>query len=422
MCDTIAGELILSFHRDDSAAYGLLEDISGGRIPHIQILESLPEKLSGVDLSIREDLVFRFYRLGVPPGQEVWKINYLQFFYKHAILAALGNGRMTVGMDVITHSDYHLQVVPNSVLSVAASSPSSGFGTISLTQTHNTYQKLIGWRTPLNGAAGQTILILDTGTDTNITYNSSESRNFVDQTRASDVSDDNGHGTAVAAIIGDLCPLADLVIFKVADKNGRASEWDTLAALAATSQAKVINMSLAFGLDDIACLNCGRESQSSRSAVFENLISQVDKPTGGSVIVAAAGNRKKSELSFPARFGSVLAIESVDSSGNLSEFTNRSTTDHEGNNHLSVFVLPGGQKDSNNNVIEHSVETSLGKKYCGTSFAAAYATALVANAWSDPTQSNKDPKQIIDHLRAHADTRLPNFAATIYGNGLMRLP
>jgi hypothetical protein len=143
---------------------------------------------------------------------------------------------------------------------------------------------------------------------------------------------------------------------------------------------------------------------------------------GGALIVAAAGNRKKRELSFPARFASVLAIESVDSLGNLSEFTNRSTIDQEGNSHPNVFVLPGGQKDKNNNITECSVETSLGKKYCGTSFAAAYASAILATSWSDPAHNSKNNKQIVDYLRVNADKNLPNYDPSIHGNGLMRIP
>ncbi len=236
-----------------------------------------------------------------------------------------------------------------------------------------------------------------------------------------DVSDDNGHGSVVAAIIHDLCPSAALIVYKVADKNGRASEWDTLAALAASVDAGVINISLAFGLPDIKCSTCGRESRSSRSAVFENLLSSLDNSSDRPIIVGAAGNNKQNELAFPARFGNVLAIESIDQGSMLSSFSNWSNLDQEGKTHLNVFVLPGGQKGPNNQITEYVAISAKGHKYYGTSFSAAYASGIVTALWSEPVHISEDSTQVLNYLRANADKNIINYDPTIHGNGMMRL-
>src|SRR5205814_4105514 len=234
-------------------------------------------------------------------------------------------------------------------------------------------------------------------------------------------TDDYGHGTAVTEIIHDLCPTAEFIIYKVADAHGRASEWDTLAAIAVQSDAAIANISLAFGLEGGTCPHCGRESKNSRSAVFENMVRQLDKADDGPLIVAAAGNEALTELSFPARYDNVLAIESINKARELSQFSNRATIDQEGKNHQNVFVLPGGEKPAGAlQPTEYVGTSSAGQEYYGTSFAAAYASGLIAALWSQPAHSSDDRQQLLDHLRANADQSLPNYDYTIHGNGLMQ--
>ena len=89
MCERIAGELLIGFHKNDQAADRVLNDIVNQQIPHVQVIEDLPHRLARAGLEIRHGLELLFYRLRVPPAEEEWKINYLQFFYKHAVLAQL---------------------------------------------------------------------------------------------------------------------------------------------------------------------------------------------------------------------------------------------------------------------------------------------------------------------------------------------
>lgn len=419
MCDIHAGELLLSFHQTDPVGETLMGMIRGGEVSHVQWGESLEEKLAGLDLRVREDLQFRFFRVRVPEGEEHFKVNYLQFYYKALMAGALLRGDLNPERHggLLFDSGFHFQAVPNSVLSVTAAAP-AGVG-FNFSSYHTRYRTKLGWNAARVGA-GKTVMVLDTGVDPAFHQPILSRKSFVDPASPGNVDDDHGHGTAVASIIGDLCPTADFIIYKVADGNGRASEWDVLAALAAHSQAEVVNISLAFGLQDTHCPRCGRESRSSRSAVFETLISDLEEKDTGPFVVAAAGNKKDTSLAFPARFKDVVAIASINDAGDLSDFTNRSVTDHEGNPHQNVFVLPGGEKVANHQPSEFVGDSAAGDRFWGTSFSAAYASGLIAGLWSRPEHAGKDRQDMLQHLRNNADAGHPGYVASTHGNGLMR--
>jgi subtilisin family serine protease len=416
MCDIVPGELIVSWHQDDAAAATLIDRIRGGesRVPHIEFIERLEERLKGLELEPRENLTSKFVRLRVPAGEEVFKINILQFLYRREQILALTDGRFDLGRHrhLLIDSRNQFQVVPNSWLttSFAFARP-----------RHDDYKKLFKWTGP--SASTRNVLIIDSGLASVRGFLVTDRRNFVDPARPRDVKDDHSvqHGTAIAEIIRDLCPKAPLTIYKVVDAKDRASEWDTLAALAARSSAEVINLSLSFGLKNGTCGVCGRESHSSRSAVFESLLDQVATSPGAPIVVTAAGNDSANELTYPARFGSVVAIESVNQALDLSEFSNRGTTDHEGNPHDHVFVLPGGERLAKASAPAEWLGTAAsGDEILGTSFAAAYASGLIAHHWSQAAHRKKNAAQLLAWLGAHADTSMPNYAQATYGHGLMR--
>jgi len=412
MCDTIAGELLVSIHSDDPAGRELITQIREQQIEHVSLIEDLPQRLNAEKLPMRK-MKLEFYRLGVPPGQEVFKINYLQFYYKHAVITAIMENKFDLQADYSKWSNYHLQVVPNSLLSVRQAA-GMGFTT---NQTHDDYKKLCGWQKPA-AVTKRKVLVLDTGLDAASTATIVGQKNFIDH--SSDVSDDHGHGTAVTEIIHDLCPDAEFLIYKVADSTGRASEWDLMAALAVANSAEIANISIAFGLDDVVCPTCGRESRASRSAVFENEIYELRDDPNGPLIVAAAGNAAANELAFPARFGSVLAIESINRARQLSAFTNRSTVDHQSDTHENVFVLPGGETQPGADPTEFVGESNDGQKYWGTSFSAAYASGVIAALWSEAAHTSDTAAELLDHLRQNADQTLPNYHSSTHGNGLMQ--
>jgi hypothetical protein len=421
MCDTIPGELLICYRLNDPAANFLREQIAMKTIPHIAIVENLGSRLARLGLTLRRGLKFDFMRLEVPIGQEDFQVNILYFHYRHAVQYQLMQGNMNprTHRDILDRPEGQLQVVPHRILTLAATGASTGIG-FAFSPTHDDYKKKVGIGAGSASGAGMTVLILDSGVDSTGVANVVDQRNFVDPANRSTAADDTGHGTAVASIIHDLAPSADLIVYKVADENGRASEWDTLAALAARSSANIVNMSLAFGLTDWNTANCGRESQSSRSSVFETMINELADLNDGPLIVAAAGNESDYELSFPARFRKVIAVESLELSGGLSDFSNRATIDHQGDVHPNVFALPGGQQLNGQAPTEYVGTTASGEQFCGTSFAAAYASGLIAAWWSSSTNTNKDHTTVLKELKANADNTIPNYDRGIHGNGLMQ--
>jgi subtilase family protein len=420
MCDTVAGELLLSMHRDDPAGRLLMEQIAEGEISHVRLDDSLSGRLRRLDLRPREGLQLEFFRLLVPEGEEIFKISYLQFFYKHAMLQAFERKLIDPlqHREILSRSDLHLQIVPNSILSVREVPSGLGF---QFTPFHDDYKRIFGWRNSSSTShAVKRVLILDTGLDPAVGFQGVAYKNFVDPDNPKETADDHGHGTAVSSIIHDLCPSAELVVYKVADAEGRASEWDTLAALATNSGADILNISLAFGLPGTYCPTCGRESHNSRSAVFENMVEQLAKSDHDPFLLAAAGNEGKDKLSFPARFSSILALISINEARELSTFTNRSAIDHVGDPHPNVFVLPGGEEPAGAAATEYVGTCADGSRFFGTSFSTAYASGLIAALWSDPRYSWMSRLQLLDHLKGTADNQLPNFSPLTHGHGMLR--
>lgn len=416
MCNAIAGQLIVCFHRDDNAAMDVVEQIRQGVIPHVTIIKSLVDRLNDLNLKSRDSKYF-FYRLAVPEGQEVFKIGYLQFFYKHAVLKAIAGGNMN--NEVLSWTNLHMQVVPNSYLSLRQSS-AAGVG-FTATSDHDDYKKLCKVdQASSTAGSGKYVLVLDTGLDSSSPANVVERKNIVDPLNTNDVTDDNGHGTAVVEIINDIAPQTKFFVYKIADEDGRASEWDTILALMAETYADIVNISIAFGLGDITCSVCGRESHASRSAVFENVLNELAQDVNAPLIVAAAGNGSFLDLAYPAKFSRVIAIASINKAKELSDFTNRGAVTEDGSVHDNVFVMPGGERTGEDDPTEYVGTAANGDRFWGTSFAAAYASGLIAALWSESSHSGKDAATFLDHLRSHTDQSLPNYLYTTHGNGLMQ--
>src|SRR5262249_21996189 len=124
------------------------------------------------------------------------------------------------------------------------------------------------------------------------------------------------------------------------------------------------------------------------------------------------------------RFGEVVAVGAVDSSGAVSNFasgggSNYGTTAHGGAAHGLVFFAPGGGGS------EYVATTTIGnttKTYQGTSFAAPYAAALIAHYLGDPTQPH-DRQATLNHFTNNARSgAILNFSQADHGHGLIHLP
>lgn len=384
------------------------------RMPRVEYAGALEDRLKTMELRVRQGLELEFCRLLVPVGEEGFNSDRLQLHYKRELSKAIGQGKILESdfeKGIFERSHNHFTVSPNSLLT-----PCFTFGG----SQHDSYKQMFRWPGP--SASTKKILIADSGIASGDGFNIAAQKNFVDWGLLNQAKDDHPqqHGTCIAEIIRDLCPQALLEVYKVVDSRNRASEWDTMAALIADCGAQVINLSLAFGLQDQKCAYCGRESHGSRSAVFENIINQITR-NHDIIIVGAAGNQGKTELAYPARFSKVLAVGAINLCKSLAKYSNHSENDHQGGRHNRVFVLPGGERDLAEGAIPTEwVGTSNGNNICGTSFAAAYATAIIAHLWSKPQHVRKNSEQMIDYLAMNADKQsIPHYQYFDHGQGLM---
>jgi len=162
------------------------------------------------------------------------------------------------------------------------------------------------WATT-NGS-GATVAVVDTGvlaTHEDLNGQVLTGQRFVSGGGATDTTDDNGHGTHVAGIIGaaanngkgiaGAAPGVKILPVKVLDSTGRGFASDVANGItwAAANGADVINLSLG-----------GDFSSAEETAV------QTARNNGGVVVVAAAGNdgQKGNTVSYPGNFPEAIAV------------------------------------------------------------------------------------------------------------------
>lgn len=160
--------------------------------------------------------------------------------------------------------------------------------------------------------SGVRIALLDTGIDyshPDLDTNYVGGDNFISLDPDNhDPFDDswNSHGTHVAGIVGaerngegvvGVAPEASLYGVKVLDGAGFGTLSSLIAGLewAVANQMDVVNMSVEVGMD---------------SASLEQACTAAEE--AGLLIVAAAGNSYGGELTYPARYGSVVAVTATD--------------------------------------------------------------------------------------------------------------
>ena len=165
--------------------------------------------------------------------------------------------------------------------------------------------------------AGAAVAVLDTGIATTSELNSRPGKNCISTTAAP--SDDNGHGTHVAGIIGARANGAatvgvapDTPVYAVKVLNNRMTgtlsqllcglDWVRLNA--AALGIRVVNFSVvATGADDGACGTVNND------ALHRAICALTD---AGVLVVAAAGNGSTSMAStVPAAYGEVLSVTSI---------------------------------------------------------------------------------------------------------------
>jgi len=160
---------------------------------------------------------------------------------------------------------------------------------------------------------------------------------------------DFGHGTMIAGLVHLMAPGAQIMPIKAFAEDGTAKTSNIVASIyyAVDNGASVINMS--FGEGDISAEVMQAVNYATRSNV---------------ICVASTGNAGTETIVYPASYGGVLGVTSVNAQGYLSTFSNYGPA-------ITAVAAPG----------ENLVTTYPGGNYAavsGTSFSAALIAGGVA--------------------------------------------
>jgi hypothetical protein len=242
--------------------------------------------------------------------------------------------------------------------------------------------------------SGVRIAVLDTGVAAHSAFGSAISMlNFIDL--PSDLSLQNGHGTAVASVIIGQDPLtpgvapgAEIVSIRIANDLGQSDSFLLARGIVAAvdSGAQLINISMgSFG--DSALVRSAIEY--ARSA--------------GTLIVAASGNNGLERVTYPAASDGVLAVGAVDALGNHLNFSNTGSQIAIAAPGFGVNAAwPGDQAASVN----------------GTSFSSPIITGAIAALMSRPGAAKLTAQQAADLLFSHLNDGGEAGSDTALGGGM----
>ncbi|MGN0475228.1 MAG: S8 family serine peptidase, partial [Acutalibacteraceae bacterium] len=252
------------------------------------------------------------------------------------------------------------------------------------------YEKVhLAW----SGATGKgvTVAVIDTGVDydhpdlvNNISSMSARINNGSISHEPSEYNDLHGHGTHVCGIIAaegnnkigviGVAPEAEIISIKATtDENGKEFSYYNLIEsifYAVGNDAYVINLSL------------GADYSTGNNTDLQAAIDFAE--SSGVIVVAAAGNSNKYHADYPAAYDNVIAVSSVNSSGQFGV----------SNYGPEIDFAAVGQV-----VYSTVINGSYGYK-TGTSMATpnvSGAVALILSAYPDATRS-----QILDMLKSNA--------------------
>jgi subtilisin family serine protease len=170
---------------------------------------------------------------------------------------------------------------------------------------------------------GVTIAVLDTGVDDRVpelTAHVVDEHCIVppsgcpadvpEQDGPGSAQDDQGHGTAIAAVVHETAPDASLVIVKVTDANGRTTSRQVAAGLDWVRlnhpEARIVNVSLTGDIPLSGDCSQLTASLASYAATVDAL-----RADGVSVFAAAGNSGRTNGLPAPACFPSTVAVGAV---------------------------------------------------------------------------------------------------------------
>ncbi len=220
-------------------------------------------------------------------------------------------------------------------------------------------------------------------------------------------NDDNGHGTHVAGTIAQstnnkigvvgIAPKAKIMPLRVLNKQGYGNIADIAEAIrfAADHGANVINMSLGGG---------------GESKLMKDAVAYAHKK--GVTVVCAAGNERRSGVSYPAAYPFAIGVSSVGPTGELAPYSNYgSGTD---------IAAPGGDTSANRE--QGILQNTIGRMkptedsyefFQGTSMASPHVAGVAALIVSTGV---KDPAAVEKVLLSSATKKND---ASKYGAGIL---
>ncbi|MGE6631907.1 S8 family serine peptidase [Bacillus sp. NPDC077027] len=283
-------------------------------------------------------------------------------------------------------------------LSSSATKKSTNTAQDNLFQQSYNLKKLNIKQAMKDGVTGKNVkvAVLDTGIYPHEDLKITGGKSFVSYT--SSYSDDVGHGTHVAGIIGALnndygtigvASDVKLYAVKVLNKKGKGDLVDLLRGIdwSITNKMDIINISLGFE-ENIPIL---------RAAVDEAY-------KKGLLIVAASGNEgNKTPVIYPAAYSSVIGVSATDAKDKLASFANTGSS--------IDFTAPGDQ----------IISTYVNNEYwyaTGTSQATPHVTGMLALL--KQLHPNKTNVQLRTLLRSYALDLGTKGKDKQFGYGLVR--
>ncbi|MGG7664033.1 S8 family peptidase [Dyadobacter sp. BHUBP1] len=388
----IPGHLIVLFMRQNEFAVNFFAqpDVSGPE-GYVRILAQMTQSLSEKDIDI-SNTAYESYLIEVDHGEELLKINWIQMEYYKFLFSDENNFAQFNRQYMLNNWRFFALTIDRNSPYTLNSPPHFSYG---FSPTHTTNMGIIN---PSGKASSSPapVALIDSGIDALLGANIVGNQSFVTDSLGVLLTpdDENGHGTQMAQIISELSPKVEIYNYRVADISGDLFEWALLSALFTTlvDDSQIINLSLSQGISqDNDCGDCGLAIKQARSLVLELVVQEVYSK--GKLLIGAAGNAGLAELNYPAKIEMVLAICSINTGSQISDFSNFGTDAYKTLTgvipHKHVYVAPGGNRSPS-----ESIFSSTG--YYGTSHAAAYASGAISVLWgNNPSWSLAD---LLDHL------------------------
>lgn len=243
----------------------------------------------------------------------------------------------------------------------------------------------IDWSSSLANGNGRTvkIAILDTGLSRRQTAlwskvdayldldggNADDAPTGVDSTKNGQPDEAVGHGTMVAGIVDMVAPKVRFVIAKVADSDGRSTAWRLIRGLtfAAAQHAEIANLSMGSSTS-IAAIN----------DYMDWLVQQ------GTLLVAPVGNANVQRPWSPSNNSKVVCVAGLNPDSTKAFFSNWDSAVDASAPAVSL--------------VSQWWDGTLAS-WSGTSFAAPFVAATLADALRHTASPLRDPRSLIDLVR-----------------------